>query len=111
MQQCSVGDQQITLGSLEEDSVAQEGDGSNEKRFEDKSMKRSFFMDKESTLDLKKEGLLTQREGKALTNRSASDFGKNYLNYLKGEVVKKTDSDSDLFQSDDCDEKRCSYTP
>jgi hypothetical protein len=38
MQKSNIGDQQITLGSLEEneDSVAQEVDGSNEKRFENK---------------------------------------------------------------------------
>lgn len=94
-------------------------------------MKRSFIIEKESTLDALHNN--KNPRDNAYTDRSASDinFGNSYLNYLNGAVEKdgkltarpvksgkvtkpgklpEIGSDSDLFQSDECDEKR-SYTP
>lgn len=107
-----MGDQQITLGSLEnEDSVAQEADGNDEKRFEEKSqMKRSFILEKESTFE-GKQGNLTQRS--APDYNIASKFYNNFLNGFNGAEKKneiKETENSDMFMSDECDEKR-SFTP
>ena len=54
---------------MEDDSVAQEGGGSNEKRFEDKSMKRSFILDNEK---------------KAVTSASDKNLGNFYFHFLNG---------------------------
>jgi hypothetical protein len=72
-------------------------------------MKKSFILEKDSTFD-RKQGLLTQRSG------SDQNLGKFYFNFLNGAVGQKkkeersNSENSDLFMSEECDEKR-SFTP
>ena len=129
-QKSNVGDERISLGSLDEgdhqladeaidqsDSVGQENQGS-QRRFEMQQTKRSFIRDQErkdscsnSMMQLREPdgtggNLFTQQS--FFNNRGPATFDAR--EECKARPRIKSDTESEAFQSDDCDEKR-SYTP